>query len=49
MTLQLRLRAPAGDDGPILLARITRRSRDALSLHAGQQLFAQIKGVALIG
>ena len=49
VTLQLRLRTPAGDDGPILLARITRRSRDALSLHAGQQLFAQIKGVALIG
>ena len=31
-----------------LLARITRRSCDALALHPGDALFAQIKGVALM-
>ncbi|MEX1668897.1 molybdenum ABC transporter ATP-binding protein [Zhongshania guokunii] len=31
-----------------LLARITRKSYDRLNLHAGQQVFAQIKTVALV-
>ena len=35
--------------GTILLARITRRSRDQLGLNVGQQVWAQIKSVALVG
>ncbi|GAB4118163.1 MAG: molybdenum ABC transporter ATP-binding protein [Sideroxydans sp.] len=31
-----------------LLARITRRSRDRLGLHAGMEVFAQVKSVALM-
>lgn len=34
--------------GSALLARITRYSHDQLGLHAGQQLWAQIKSVALL-
>ena len=34
--------------GSALLARITRFSHDQLGLHAGQQLWAQIKSVALL-
>ena len=34
--------------GSPLLARITRFSRDQLSLHPGQQLWAQIKAVAVL-
>jgi len=37
-----------GAEGVLLLARITRRSCDALALHPGDALFAQIKGVALM-
>ncbi|HEX5373895.1 MAG TPA: molybdenum ABC transporter ATP-binding protein [Aquabacterium sp.] len=50
VTLQLRLTALPGasEPGAVLLARITRRSRDALQLRVGQALFAQIKGVALM-
>ncbi len=51
VTLQLRLQAPDGveaQQAPVLLARITRRSRDALNLMPGQAVFAQIKGAALI-
>lgn len=33
--------------GVVLLARITRRSREALELRAGRTVFAQVKGVAL--
>ena len=43
--------APAGQHGSdavCLLARITRRSADALALQPGDALFAQIKGVALM-
>lgn len=36
-----------GHDGPRLLARVTRRSWQALGLAAGQKVFAQIKSVAL--
>ncbi len=43
VNLQLRL----GDGGTFLLARITRRSRDALRLATGMRVYAQIKGVAL--
>jgi molybdate transport system ATP-binding protein len=34
--------------GTLLLARITRRSRDTLQLAPGMQLYAQVKGVALM-
>lgn len=34
--------------GSVLLARITRFSRDQLGLHEGQQLWAQVKSVALL-
>jgi molybdate transport system ATP-binding protein len=37
-----------GAAGTVLLARITRRSRDALDLAPGIAVFAQIKGVALM-
>lgn len=37
------------DDGPRLLARITRKSCDALALQPGDRLIAQVKGVALMG
>ncbi|MBV6288208.1 molybdenum ABC transporter ATP-binding protein [Pseudomonas aegrilactucae] len=36
-------------DGTALLARVTRYSCDQLQLHPGQQLWAQIKSVALLG
>lgn len=35
--------------GSLLLARISRRSADLLDIHPGQQLWAQIKTVALLG
>jgi molybdate transport system ATP-binding protein len=51
-TALLRLRLGPADpgDGPPawLLARITRRSVDALALRPGDALFAQVKGVALM-
>ena len=58
-TVLLRLQVGGPDSGtssgadlhaaPVyLLARITRRSADALALQAGDALFAQIKGVALM-
>ena len=53
-TALLRLRVAAADPTappgrPVhLLSRITRRSADALQLQAGDALFAQIKGVALM-
>lgn len=37
------------EDGQNLLARITRRSGVALSLHEGMPLYAQVKSVALVG
>ena len=51
-TTLLRLRVGGTDAHPAkpvwLLARITRRSADALALRPGDALFAQIKGVALM-
>lgn len=48
--LQLQLTSPRADlVGPVLLARLTRRSHDALHLAMGQPVFAQIKGAALMG
>jgi molybdate transport system ATP-binding protein len=50
-TVLLRLAVPdaAGGAAPAyLLARITRKSCDALALQPGQALYAQIKGVALM-
>ncbi|MBB5188598.1 molybdate transport system ATP-binding protein [Zhongshania antarctica] len=46
MNPQVTVRLSVGDQ--YLLARITRKSRDRLNLHAGQQVFAQIKTVALV-
>ncbi len=47
--LQLRLLdAPAGE-GAQVLARVTRRSVATLGLTQGQHVFAQVKGVALLG
>jgi molybdate transport system ATP-binding protein len=37
-----------GDGSSVLLARITRRSRDALALAVGMRVYAQVKGVALM-
>ncbi len=36
------------EPGPMLLARITRRSADALGLQAGTAVYAQVKSVALL-
>ena len=36
-------------DGATLLARITQKSLDSLNLHPGSQVFAQVKGVAVLG
>ncbi len=48
-TVLLQLRSEvAGEAGVPLLARITRRSADALALVPGDRLFAQVKGVALM-
>ncbi len=50
-TALLRLRVGQGepaDDGVRLLARITRKSCEALCLRPGDALYAQIKGVALM-
>jgi molybdate transport system ATP-binding protein len=44
-SVMLRLRLPSQDH---LLARITRRSADALALRPGMTVFAQVKGAALL-
>jgi molybdate transport system ATP-binding protein len=51
VTLSLRLGHPGGEElqGNMVLARLTRRSCDALKLVQGQQIYAQIKGAALMG
>jgi molybdate transport system ATP-binding protein len=46
--LQLRLQSSTLSPGPLLLARVTRRSNDKLALHVGLSVFAQVKGVALV-
>jgi molybdate transport system ATP-binding protein len=48
MTLSLCLGDGSGAHTATLLARLTRRSVEGLRLAAGQQVFAQIKGAALI-
>jgi molybdate transport system ATP-binding protein len=45
---RVNLQMQMGEGGSVLLARITRRSRDALSLGKGMRVYAQIKGVALM-
>jgi molybdate transport system ATP-binding protein len=45
----LRLRLGETPAASALLARITRRSVDALALQPGERLHAQVKGVALMG
>lgn len=49
--LQLALAAPGHDvaQAPRVLARLTRRSVEALDLRPGQAVWAQIKGAALMG
>ncbi len=42
------LRLGADGAGERLLARVTRRSKDALQLMVGSEAFAQVKGVALV-
>jgi molybdate transport system ATP-binding protein len=37
------------DDGPDLLARVTKRSVDRLGLRVGTRVYARIKSVALLG
>jgi molybdate transport system ATP-binding protein len=44
----INVRLELGAAGSVLLARITRRSRDALGLAPGVAVFAQVKGVALL-
>jgi len=46
--LRLRLGGPQAPGGTPLLARITRKSCEALALAPGDALYAQIKGVALM-
>ncbi|MDB5801235.1 MAG: molybdate transporter, ATPase subunit [Rhodocyclales bacterium] len=47
--VNVRLRLGAAErEGEILIARITRRSRDLLALQQGQRVFVQVKSVALI-
>lgn len=40
--------AGTADDGPVLLARITRRSQQRLGIEAGRDVFARVKSVALL-
>ncbi len=40
--------ARAGSDGPVLLGRITRKSRVQLALKPGQHVFARVKSVAVL-
>jgi molybdate transport system ATP-binding protein len=48
-TGQMLIRLEVGQGGAVaLLARITRRSNDLLHLHPGQEVFAQVKAVALM-
>jgi molybdate transport system ATP-binding protein len=47
-TVLLTLELAPGEPGARLLARITRKSADALALRPGDALFAQVKGVALM-
>ena len=49
VTLQLMLGTPDQHQGALLLARLTRRSCEHLKLAPGQAVFAQVKGVALMG
>lgn len=49
VTLQLMLGTPDKHQGALLLARLTRRSCEHLKLAPGQAVFAQVKGVALMG
>jgi molybdate transport system ATP-binding protein len=45
---RVNLQLDLGGTGTLLLARITRRSRDGLGLTAGMRVYAQVKGVALM-
>jgi molybdate transport system ATP-binding protein len=48
VTLSLRLVTAGDTPGGLILARLTRRSHEALRLSVGQQVYAQIKGAALM-
>ncbi len=43
------VRLRVGDSGAALLARVTRKSADALGLFEGLEVYAQVKSVALLG
>jgi molybdate transport system ATP-binding protein len=45
---RVNVRLSLGTAATPMLARITRRSRDALSLHVGMSLYASVKSVALV-
>ena len=47
-TDKVNVRLAVGEPAVTLLARITRRSRDTLALQVDQQVFAQVKSVALL-
>ncbi len=49
VTLVLRLSTGSSEPTGLILARLTRRSHEALKLAVGQQVYAQIKGAALMG
>lgn len=49
VTLSLRLAAADGAPASLILARLTRRSHETLRMAVGQQVYAQIKGAALMG
>jgi molybdate transport system ATP-binding protein len=46
---RVNVRLSVGVGGPSVLARVTRRSRDALGLRPGAAVYAMIKSVALVG
>jgi molybdate transport system ATP-binding protein len=45
---RVNLQLQIGSGGSLLLARITRRSRDVLGLVPGMRVYAQVKGIALM-
>jgi molybdate transport system ATP-binding protein len=45
---RVNLQLQIGTGSSLLLARITRRSRDVLGLAPGMRVYAQIKGIALM-
>jgi len=44
----MRLGDPSAPEGPVLLARITRKSLTQLGLEPGLEIFARVKSVAVL-